>query len=239
MEAIDYLGAIDRDSRALAAAAAGNLERRVPGCPDWTIADLVWHVGRVHNRWGSIAEGGLLSVENLEPPSRPDDRDLIPWLGRQSARLVEVLARADPSTPVWTWAGQRQLSFIPRRMAHETSVHRWDAQSATGSELPIDPRLAVDGIDEFFDLWVPATADLGSGSESLHLHSTDVTGEWVVSIAVGAFEVSREHAKGDAAVRGPASDLLLLLWRRRAASEVDVLGDPEALKRFLARSDLT
>jgi uncharacterized protein (TIGR03083 family) len=238
VEAFDYLAVIKRESGALAEAAAGNLERGVPGCPEWTVADLLWHMGEVHHFWGSVAEGRLQSPQNVDPVARPEDEDLIPWLGDRSERLVRVLEGADPSTPVWTWSAQKEMAFIPRRMAHETAVHRWDAQSATGSELAIDPQLAVDGIDEFLDLHLPASGDFSIGSESLHLHSTDAPGEWVIRIGGGVLEVAREHAKGDAAVRGPASDLLLLLWRRRAPSDVEVIGDPEALDRFLARPNL-
>ena len=33
----------------------------------------------------------------------------------------------------------------------------------------------------------------------------------------GGYDVTREHAKGDAAMRGAAADLLLVLWRRLPA----------------------
>jgi uncharacterized protein (TIGR03083 family) len=239
MGAIDYLSVIRRESRELRAAADGNLGRDVPGCPGWTVADLVWHTGEVQYFWATVAQGRLQSSRDVPPITRPADADLIPWFGSQSERLVEVLESADVSAPIWTWAAQKEMAFIPRRMAHESAVHRWDAQSATGTEVPIDPQLAVDGIDEFLDVYLPFAGDFSSGSEVVHLHSTDAAGEWVIRIGDGAFEASREHAKGDAASRGPASDLLLLLWRRRAPSELDVVGDAGALHRFLARADLT
>ena len=54
-------------------------------------------------------------------------------------------------TRIWpTWAGDRPGSFYPRRMAHETAVHRWDAVGGA-----IDPALAVDGIDEHLGLFAP------------------------------------------------------------------------------------
>ena len=37
--------------------------------------------------------------------------------------------------------------------------------------------------------------------------------------------VRREHTKGDAAIRGPAHDLLMVLWRRDPLDTVDVIGD--------------
>jgi predicted lipid carrier protein YhbT len=44
--------------------------------------------------------------------------------------------------------------------------------------------------------------------------------------------VTREHAKGDAAVRGPASDLLLVVYGRKPTDAVEVLGDASLFDRF-------
>ena len=48
------------------------------------------------------------------------------------------------------------------------------------------------------------------------------------------FRLVREHAKGDCALRGTASDLLLVLWRRLPVERIDVVGDAEVAARFLA-----
>ena len=95
---------------------------------------------------------------------------------------------------------------------------------------------AVDGVDEFLDHFTDTGAE---GAEpvggTVHLHCTDPSmpegaGEWLITEPVvgGRLEVTREHAKGDAAVRGTASDLVLALWRRRTLDETDrfeVFGD--------------
>jgi predicted lipid carrier protein YhbT len=79
---------------------------------------------------------------------------------------------------------------------------------------------------------------------SVHLHSTDADGEWVVTEPdpSSRLAVTHEHAKGDAAVRGSASDLLLLLWRRLNlddhAERFEVFGDRAVVDRLLARNDL-
>ena len=81
---------------------------------------------------------------------------------------------------------------------------------------PIDHALAVDGIDEFFGLipfWRRESTLHGAG-ESIHLHCTDGDGEWFVRLAADGVIVTREHAKGDVALRAPASDLLLFLYGR-------------------------
>jgi hypothetical protein len=78
----------------------------------------------------------------------------------------------------------------------------------------------------------------------VHLHCTDVPGEWTLytdtdtdtdtDTGAPAFRLVREHAKGDCALRGTASDLLLVLWRRLPVERVDVVGDAEVAARFLA-----
>ena len=72
----------------------------------------------------------------------------------------------------------------------------------------------------------------------MHLHCTDVAGEWTIRETDDGAVVTREHAKGDAAIRGAANDILLVLWRRRSPSTVDVIGDAEVAARFVAYPSL-
>jgi uncharacterized protein (TIGR03083 family) len=201
VEELDYIGSIRRDAAALAEAAEGSIRLRVPACPDWNVADLVWQTGEVHHFWASIAEGLLQAPNDVSEVDRPPDGELIWWFRQQARHLTDVLEVADPTERVWTWSPQRDVAFIRRRMAQETAVHRWDAQSAVGSPSPIDPGLAADGVDEFLDIFMPKFGALEEGSETVHLHCTDASGEWVATVAEGELNVSREHAKGDIAVR--------------------------------------
>jgi predicted lipid carrier protein YhbT len=124
-------------------------------------------------------------------------------------------------------------------MAHETTVHRVDAEQAVGRPVaPVPPGLAVDGIDEIFSVFVAA---LGQGrspgdGRTVHLHATDAEGEWLIRFDRGAVTVEPGHAKGDAAVRAPAGDLLLWLWGRVPLDGLPVFGDPAAA---LALRDVT
>ena len=67
---------------------------------------------------------------------------------------------------------------------------------------------------------------------SVYLHCTDTEGEWLIVRDGDDLVVTREHAKGDVAARGSASDLLRFLWGRAAADQLEVFGDGEALARF-------
>ena len=143
-----------------------------------------------------------------------------PW-SRPSASgaqaLLETLRSVDPATSVWTFSStNRTAAFWQRRRTQEIAVHRYDAETAAGTPTPIDTALAVDGIDEFLTVFLPRLADnFGDvGDGTVHLHCTDVDGEWLVARHDGEVVVTAEHAKGDVAARGGASDLLLFLWGR-------------------------
>jgi hypothetical protein len=126
----------------------------------------------------------------------------------------------------------------PRRQAQEISVHRWDAEHAIGAAGPIDPELASDGVDEYLDLVTRYRVSRDSvtlPAGSLHIHCTDTHGEWLVSLDDG-YQLVRAHAKGAAALRGPAEALLLRLWNRDTdrADELSPVGDERVLEAWLA-----
>jgi uncharacterized protein (TIGR03083 family) len=123
-------------------------------------------------------------------------------------------------------------------MAHETAVHRWDAQLAMGKTRPIDGDLAADGIDEFLEHFLEARQPITGTGEVIHMHRTDGAGEWLVRLTPTGAEVSHGHEKGSAAVRGKGSDLLLTLWRRLESEYLEVFGDRSIVERMLAHADL-
>ena len=129
-----------------------DLTRSVPTCPDWTLRQLATHVGRAH-RWA----GEIVATRSAEfipfravPDGRlPDDPDRhAGWLRDGADRLIDAVREAG-TDPVWAFTGLRPASFWARRMAHETAVHRADAEIAVGRAPVIDPGIAVDGIDEW------------------------------------------------------------------------------------------
>jgi uncharacterized protein (TIGR03083 family) len=148
--------------------------------------------------------------------------------------LADALATAGPDLALWSWTPDATSGFWARRQAHETAIHRYDAQLATGRTEPIEHALAVDGIDEFFALipfWPWADRVRGAG-ETLHFHCTDGDGEWLARLGSEGLVVTREHAKGDVAARGSASDLLLFLYGRVPPDALEVFGDASLLTRW-------
>ena len=141
----------------------------------------------------------------------------------------------DPATPVWTFSrSDRTATFWHRRMAHETVVHRVDAEQATGAVGPLDPALVLDGIAESLEVFVSLMArrENDPATATVHLHATDVEGEWLVTLGGNTVAVEHGHAKGDAAVRGTAADLYLWLWGRNDGAGLEVFGDPAMAEKL-------
>ena len=241
MQHSSYLLALSRDGEAFGeACAAAGLSAPVSSCPGWSVADLVWHLTEVHHFWRTIVGEQRPTWEGYEQPPRPSDGDLLLEYRAGFALTLATLSAADPAQANWTWSADHTAGFVVRRMAQETAMHRWDADTAADTVTPIEAELASDGIDEFLThMLSDVVTDAQPVGGSVHLHCTDVAGEWTVrESADGKQVVTREHAKGDAALRGPASDLLLALWRRTGIASVDVVGDRAVAERFIAHTSL-
>jgi hypothetical protein len=122
------------------------------------------------------------------------------------------------------------LAFWARRQAHETGIHRADAESPTGRITPFAPEVALDGIDELlFGFFATPNDEADVPIRTLQLHATDAEGDWVVEMGTKglAARLGGDHA--DCAVRGSASDLHLLLWNRLSPEGLDVQGDSSLL----------
>jgi uncharacterized protein (TIGR03083 family) len=221
-------GQAEKEISVLAAviAQAPDLTADVPTCPGWAVTDLARHVGTVH-RWvtdivATRATGRIPVPEATSPPESAGGWGQ--WLTAGGPPLLSALREAGPLTPVWSWGPGRTSGWWARRMLHETTMHRADAELALGAAEPdIDPRVAADGIDEFlFNLPsarrpYPHLASLPTGA-SLHLHATDSDGEWLIRFTDSGIAWERGHQKATAALRGPVTSLLLFTHGRRPAS---------------------
>ncbi|MGZ8735019.1 MAG: maleylpyruvate isomerase family mycothiol-dependent enzyme [Acidimicrobiia bacterium] len=237
---MDSLLAIRTASEGLEVSArTAGVDARVPSCPEWDVHALVLHTGTTH-RWAttlvSTRATGYVEAELGEVPVEREG--IFDWFEAGVILLVDVLESTDPETPVWSWADDHRARFWARRMAHETAVHGWDASHAAGMDRPIPAGVAADGIDEqlenvpFMVAFRPEVASLRGSGETIHLHATDTEGEWLIRLTEDGIEVSREHAKGDVAARGSASNLFLFLVGRIPPAELEVFGDAALLDRW-------
>jgi uncharacterized protein (TIGR03083 family) len=224
-------------ARLARAAEDAGLDAPVPTCPGWTVERLVDHTGKVLRVVGKVVETGG-PVDGRTLPRPPAGGLVVQWFEEMAAATVAALAAKDPDDELWNWAGQPPVvAFWYRRMAHELAVHSSDAVIAAGRAPEIDAPLAADGIDELLTVVLPAKVAAGAtdlaGLGSLHVHCTDAEGEWLVVPSDGGVDVTRAHAKGDAALRGPAADLLLRLSNRGQGGEV--IGDPALVATLAER----
>jgi uncharacterized protein (TIGR03083 family) len=220
----------------------------IPTCPEWSLRQLVTHVGRAH-RWAAqiVATRAaevipFRAVPDGALPADPSQRAR--WLHAGAALLVDA-ARGAGDEVVWSFVGDVPAGFWARRMAAETLVHLADGRLAAGADPAMDPDLAADAIDEWVgvmsgpNLGQPdgRAAALPAGAV-LHLHATDpglADGEWLIRNAPEGIVVEPGHGKGDAALTGPAQSLLLVLMRRLSPSDpsVTVFGAPAILTAWL------
>ncbi|MFY0408847.1 maleylpyruvate isomerase family mycothiol-dependent enzyme [Solicola sp. PLA-1-18] len=241
-----YLAVVTAESARLADTADGLLDAPVPSCPGWTVDTLVRHVAGVYRH-------KVLAVRHGVEPDLGDDGipsadpDPVTDLRLAAAELVTQLAASDPSATGWTWAPDDQThGFWFRRMAHETVVHRIDAElarcAATGRDCAtdVDVDVALDGVDEFLALFVG-----GSWAESgiVPQHPVDasvrLTAEgrsWTVRVDTAAV-LTEPGTEGDvdAEVAGSAGDLLAWVWGRVPADGLSVSGDEQAVAELRAR----
>ena len=222
---VDHLRA---DSAALLAAHAANPFAAVPSCPGWDRTDLLAHVASVHSWMRAQVEAGPAERIRMSTTPRPPEGPELPaWFETNAAGTALALSSMDTTVPWPTWAGPQPGTFYPRRLAQETAVHRWDAGGG-----PIDAALAADGVDELLEVFaglVP-TERLAGATGTIHLHATDAPGEWLLHLGPDGISFERHHAKGDAALRAAAADLLLWSWNRLPIDDrFEVFGDAALL----------
>ena len=228
----------------------------VPGCPEWTLGDLIAHLGRGH-RWAAAIVSRrsteyvpIDSLPGAQPPEDPVARS--EWLRESAAEVVAAVREVGPDTAVWTlWLEVGRAGFWLRRRLHEALVHRADVSFALGRDFTAGAEPAADGVSELLELLASRGAAerrpetwgrLAGEGETLHFHATDEglgeAGEWFVRRTPSGITWEHGHAKGDVAMRGAAGTLLLALYRRVPPDDpgLDVLGNRALLDHWLAHT---
>jgi uncharacterized protein (TIGR03083 family) len=214
-----WVAALRREGATFAEAAkAADPDDDVPTCPGWTVRRLVSHLSRVHRS----ATTGVLDG-TVEPPalaSRPpeDDSKVLAWYAEGLDKLLQVFTDAEPHL----------ADFWPRRMAHETTVHRFDAELAAYSRGGgFDPELAADGVGEVLESMLRLRAGdepLASVRGDVLVECTDTGDRWLVALEPGKVTATRPEKRPrriDARIAGPAADLYLVLWGRLPLDPVE------------------
>lgn len=258
---LDFLSHLRRESdRFLDVLAEADPSARVPSCPEWAVADLLWHLAEVQWFWATVVEERRQDTEGIEHPTRPTDRDaLLMFATQQADRLVRVLTETAPETEVYMWADDKTVGYIRRRQAHEALIHRLDAELAVGTVTPLDAALAADGVDECLAvMYGGVPEDWGAFTATaapVRVHLTDRS-DADTAVRPGRF-VGTDPDDGTAydegvlvpapdtgvvaTVSGTADDVDAWLWHRRGDEVLSFDGDAAAIDavRAVLRRPLT
>ena len=228
---------------------------RVPACPDWDAADLLWHLGDVQWFWSQVIGNRPAGPPDDDGrPVRPGDvPGLLAFFDESSGALVAALESADPAEPAWSWADEQRVGFTYRRQAHEALIHRVDAEQTAGSVTALDSRLAADGVAEVLEIMYggepPEWGRFEPGEGQVDVRLTDA-GE-TIRVRPGTFlgtdpgsgknydgphllVVPEPSGAAAATVAGTAADLDAWLWKRTDDARVAWDGDHAAREGFLA-----
>ncbi len=223
-----YLAHWNADRAKFLAAARGNLDARVPTCPEWTVTDLAHHLANVYQHKTWVLELGAFPDES----DFTDARDA--RAGRDPLERVEIHAqelqamlteRADDDVAATFMPSQQEVAFWFRRMALETLVHRTDAELAKGELGSMDDALSDDGVDEM--LWM--LSEFGEAAESgwhgQHVALRSPRHSWTVTLDPSGPQITAGALDQlDATISAPSGDLLLFT-AGRSVRPVTIGGD--------------
>ncbi|WP_329173460.1 maleylpyruvate isomerase N-terminal domain-containing protein [Streptomyces sp. NBC_01477] len=221
----EWLDQIEERSAALRSAAGkAPSGSRIPACPDWTVPDLLEHVGGMQRFWAAAVAAGPAPrpPADGEVPDRTPTGDLLEWSAHSTVALLGALRAAGADARCWTWwadsGNAATAGAVARHQVQLAAVHVRDAQDAAGAPEPLPSGLAMDAIDEFLhvgfgsmDGWPhsPSRVALVADEGRTWTLILDETGASAVPSATG-----EGRPEADATVSAPASDLLLALYRR-------------------------
>ena len=212
---------------------------RVPTCPDWDAADLLWHLAGVQLFWAEVIrhrpaspDDPRIGTEGAAP--RPESyAGLLEAFDDNSRALATELERADPEAEAWHWSGDNRVGTTYRRQAHEAAIHRIDAELTAGAPVtPMDAALADDGVAEVLGLMyggAPPWGTFAPSGETIGVRMTDTGTDLLVEL--GKFsgtdpddgktyededDISLVDAGPEplATITGTAADLDTWLWKR-------------------------
>ncbi|MFI0980527.1 maleylpyruvate isomerase family mycothiol-dependent enzyme [Streptomyces sp. NPDC021093] len=257
-----YVNSLVEEGVLLASAAeAAGTGSDVPTCPGWQVRGLLRHTGTVH-RWATlhVAHGHRDPQPDGGEPDL-DGAELLAWFREGHAALVAALRAAPADLECWTFLpAPSPLAFWARRQAHETAVHRMDAEAATGAQLSgVSPEFALDGIDELLTAFHgrarsrvrtdrPSTlriraTDTGTAPPGSIGDSTGTApaAVWTLYLSKDAppRTVRDDEGPADTELSGPPELLYATLWNRLPTEAVTLTGDPEPAAVWRELSGIT
>lgn len=221
----------DRSAVLREAAAEADLTGTVPGCPDWSLVDLVSHLGAVQRFWAATV--AVADVSRRPSPEELGDRqphgDLLEWSEASTVLLLTALRDAGPGAPSWAWWGGSEAPLtagaVARHQVQEAAVHAYDAQETRGVAEPLPTPVAVDGVSEFLSVGLGSLGPWPHRPARVAFHALEGP-SWMLELsALGAAEGPAAGGDPVTRIRATASDLVLALYGRIPLADVRVDGD--------------
>jgi len=233
-----YLELIDADTERLIALGERGLTEKIPCCPGWDVAEVVWHTAGVYEHKVRVMADN--AWPEPWPPADFDERAEIAFLREAKDDLFAELSRHDASEITTTFGADSTIGFWIRRMALEVAVHRYDAELAHGDTTPINRELSLDGIDEVLRVMLAGpwwAADVQTEHPVEALVAVEAGGaRWLCDIQRTAVTVTDDtSASAAATVAGEPEQVFLWLWGRAGDDAVTLDGAPEVVAGFRSR----
>src|SRR5437763_4692445 len=216
---------VEHTRRLAESAAAAGPDAAGPTPPEWTITDLVQHVGQTQHWVAEIMERRI-----TDPAQLPADMAVLPagprqwqvWPSEAAQRVASACSDDALDAPVFNAAGDERpgTRFWMSSVLNEAVVHGFDAANAADRPADVDADIAAALISNHLAMLTSPTWEM-QRSESAHaIRGTGQTLQWVATDTVddaGAWFVERRpdgatwrtgtgHA--DVTVSGPARSLL-------------------------------
>ena len=245
----DMLTMIEDRSNVLRSAAAGNLDAGVPGCPGWSVRDLVVHLGEVHLFWtAAVAAGPAAGPPDEEAiGDREPHGDLLTWSAGATSALIGALMDAGPERECWTWwessGAPMTAGAVARHQVQEAAVHALDAQQAAGQDEPLPPALAADGVGEFLTVGLGTMGPWPHDPATVLLSAAD-GGDWLLRLRRDRLQIlplpdaDSGPISPDTTITASPSDLVLAFYRRHGPGRLLVAGDWTLVTRLLDWPDM-
>jgi len=249
LEFPDLLRLIDERSTAFRAAIASapSLDVRVATCPEWTLFDLVRHLGEGRRSWATTVAAGPGAGAKSAPggPAAPREREaLLDWMAASTQQLLDALREAGPDRGCWVGWGNSQsprtCGAVARHQVQEFAVHTYDAQITVGAPRPLPDEVALDGVEEFQFTCCATTSAWPHEPAIVDYHATEGR-SWRLWLSADGARIVRLPTSGtmpdtaaDASARGTASELILAFYGRIPADSLKLDGDRRVFDQLIA-----
>jgi len=238
-----YLIHLNADYQLLAAAIP-DVPVDVPSCPGWTTDDLAKHMALVYLGQAFVVETGSQAENKEHLAPYPRTEDFLEFMGWGFEAITNALDINRAERQTWSWHHiDNTVDFWFRRMAHETVIHRIDAEQAGGNVTAIDQALALDGVDEVLDFlpllgsW-PEAPNVEFGIVSISAHTSTSKKHWILDFTSEKASVTAANQadpKARLSISGDAEAMDLYLWGRIGSSDprISITGEGEEIFKQL------